>query len=283
MSTINLEQQLNDLCRNLAWNWTWLAEPIENGVIFNYDPEAPVLDKTGKPTGNTYGKLTTTIIFGDGTKCTCSNSALDKVNSTLVTEINGVKLATPVLTADDSAKESGIVNCLFKRLIGSINPDGTINGAGGARWLKNQITKNSYDQTVAESYNKALKKLQAEENIARHAAAEKKAHNRKVKRLAKQLALKKEAEELLAAKKISKTASAKPLCETKITVKPTVKTIPGSKTASSFCCDKPTMTTAAKFFDSKEDEVYVRPAKRFSEFTESERRAYWRAVKKGLL
>ena len=258
---------------NLGRNLTYLADPIKNGVIFNYDPEAPVLDKTGKPTGKTYGKLTTTILFDDGTKCSCSNSVHDKVNSILVSEYNGVKLPVPVLTADETAKEFGIISVLFKRCIGNLNKDGTINGRGGAKWLKDQITKNSYDQKLMEVYGAALKKLQAEENKERHAKAAKKAHDRKVKRLAKQLALKKEAEELLAAKKVAKTASAKPLCETKISVKPAVKKT--CKKDSGCGC---TMT-ASDFFKAP----YVRPNKRFSEFTQQEKRDYWRAQKRGWL
>ena len=264
---------INALITNLAYNFTWLANPAKNGVIFNYDPEAPVLDKTGKPTGKTYGKLTTTIIFEDGTRCTCSNSVHDRVNSILISEYNGVKLPVPVLTADETAKEFGITQCLFKRMIGTINKDGTINGHGGAKWLKDQITKNSYDQKLMEVYGAALKKLQAEQNKARHANAAKKAHDRKVKRLAKQMALKKEAEELLAAKRVAKTASAKPLCETKITVKPAVKKI--CKKDSECGCT----TTASDFFKTP----YVRPNKRFSEFTQQEKRDYWRAQKRGWL
>ena len=265
---------INALITNLAYNFTWLANPAKNGVIFNYDPEAPVLDKTGKPTGKTYGKLTTTIIFEDGTKCSCSNSVHDKVNSVLVSEYNGVKLPVPVLTADETAKEFGITQCLFKRMIGTINKDGTINGRGGAKWLKDQITKNSYDQKLMEVYGAALKKLQTEQNKARHAKAAKKAHDRKVKRLAKQLALKKEAEELLAAKKVAKTASAKPLCETKITVKPAVK-----KTCKKDSDECGCTMTASDFFKAP----YVRPNKRFSEFTQQEKRDYWRAQKRGWL
>ena len=261
---------LNDMFTNLSWNFTWLAEPVKNGVVFNYDSEAPILDKRGKPTGKTYGKLTTTILFSDGTKCTCSNSCHDKVNSVLVSEVNGVKLPTPVITADESAKEFGITQCLFKRLIGNINKDGTINGSGGSRWLKQKIAE-SYDQGVMEVYGKALKKLQAEENAKKHAAAAKKAHDRKVKKLAKRLALQREAEALLAAKKVAKTASAKPLCETKITVKPAVKS------ASSKSCP------SCKTVDSSGWGTYVRPNKRFSEFTQEEKRAYWRAQKQGLL
>lgn len=264
---------INAMITNLAYNFTWLANPAKNGVVFNYDPEAPVLDKTGKPTGKTYGKLTTTIIFEDGTKCSCSNSVHDKVNSVLISEYNGVKLPVPVLTADETAKEFGITQCLFKRMVGTINKDGTINGSGGAKWLKDQITKNSYDQKLMEVYGAALKKLQAEQNKERHAKAAKKAHDRKVKRLAKRIALKKEAEELLAAKKVAKTASAKPLCETKITVKSDVKKT--CKKNSECGC---TMTVS-DFFKAP----YVRPNKRFSEFTQQEKRDYWRAQKRGWL
>lgn len=264
---------VNALITNLAYNFTWLANPVKNGVIFNYNPEAPVFDKTGKPTGKTYGKLTTTIIFEDGTKCSCSNSVHDKVNPVLISEYNGVKLPTPVLTADEFAKEAGIVNCLFKRCIGTINKDGTINGSGGAKWLKDQIAKNSYDQALMKVYGTALKKLEAEKNVARHAAEAKKVHDRKVKRMAKRIALEKEAEEFLEAKKVAKTVSAKPLCETKITIKPPIK-----KTCKKDggCCH--TMA-ASDFFKPP----YIRPNKRFSEFTQQEKRDYWKAQKRGWL
>lgn len=252
-----------DFLTNLLYNGTWLANPEKNGVIFNYDPEAPVLDKTGKPTGKTYGKLTTTIRFKDGTVCTVANSVHDKVNSVLVSEHNGVKLPVPVLTADDTAKEFGIISCLYRRLVGRIKPDGTIDGTGSAKWLKDQIAKNSYDQGVMAVYNAAVKKLTAKQNAEKHAAAAKKAHDRRVKKLAKRLALQREAEELLAAKKATKTASAfstpKPLNESGCTCS---------------CKTKKTKTG---------DSPYVRPAKRFSEFTSEEKRSYWRAQKRGWL
>lgn len=250
---------LANLCRNL----TYLADPVKNGVIFNYDPEAPVLDKTGKPTGKTYGKLTTTIRFDDGTTCSVSNSVHDKVNAVLISEYNGVKLPVPVLTADETSKEFGIISALFARCIGNLKPDGSIDKTGASKWLKDQISKNSYDQKLMEVYGAALKKLNAQKNVEKHAAAAKKAHARAVKRLAKRLALKKEAEELLAAKKAAKTDSlkfsgtaAKPLNE--------------SKAAKKTCSCSSTSP-------------YVRPAKRFSEFTQQEKREYWKAQKRGWL
>lgn len=253
-----------DFITNILYNNTWLANPEDNGVVFNYDPEAPVLDKTGKPTGKTYGKLTTTIRFKDGTVCTVANSVHDKVNSVLVSEYNGVKLPVPVLTADDTAKEFGILACLYRRLIGKIRPDGTIDGTGSGKWLKDQIAKNSYDQGVMAVYNAAVKKLTAENNAKAHATAAKKAHDRRVKKLAKRLAIQREAEELLAAKKATKTASAfstpKPLNESKCTC--------------SSCKTKKVKTANAP---------YSRPAKRFSEFTQNEKREYWRAQKRGWL
>ena len=254
-----------DFVTNILYNGTWLANPEKNGVIFNYDPEAPVMDKTGKPTGKTFGKLTTTIRFKDGTVCSCSNSVQDNVNAELVTEYKGVKLPVPVLTADETSKINGILNCIFKRMIGTINPDGTIDGTGGAKWLKDQIDKNSYDQKLMEVYGAALKKLNAQKNAEKHTEAAKKAHARKVKKLAKQLALRKEAEELLAAKDAVKTDSlkfSKPLNETQ-TAKKTCKC--GHRD----CCSS--------------SKPYVRPAKRFSEFTPAERREYWKAQKRGWL
>ncbi len=268
--TAFMEDQFKALAKNLAWNWTWLADPSENGVIFKYEPEEPIVDKAGNPTGKTYGKLTTTIIYGDGTTCTCSNSPLDRVGSKLVSEFNGVKLPAPVLTADDDSKMAGIVANIFKRMIGSIKEDCSIDGSGSTKWLKNQIEKNSYDQNVMASYDKASKKQKAAENQLKHDAEAKKARERKVKRLAKQLAAEKEAEDLLAAKK---SCGQRPLCET--------KTAPRSKTASTF--RKPKMPASTDFIKQQEDGVYVRPAKRFADFTPEEKRAYWRAQKQGML
>ena len=59
---------LSKMMNNFITNATIVPTPVKDGIIFNYDPEAPILDKTGKKTGQTYGKLTTTIIFDDGTK-----------------------------------------------------------------------------------------------------------------------------------------------------------------------------------------------------------------------
>jgi len=258
---MNMNELARDFITNLIYNGTWLANPEKNGVIFNYDPEAPVLDKTGKPTGKTYGKLTTTIRFKDGTVCSVSNSVHDKVNAVLISEYNGVKLPVPVLTADETSKEFGIISCIFKRMIGTIKRDGTIDGTGSGKWLKDQITKNSYDQKLMEVYGAALKKLNAQKNVEKHAAAAKKAHARAVKRLAKRLALKKEAEELLAAKKAANlkfSGFAKPLNETKA----------AKKTCTCSCSST---------------SPYVRPAKRFSEFTQQEKRDYWKAQKRGWL
>ena len=256
-----------DFITNILYNNTWLANPEDNGVVFNYDPEAPVLDKTGKPTGKTYGKLTTTIRFKDGTVCTVANSVHDKVNAVLVSEHNGVKLPVPVLTADDTAKEFGIISCLYKRMVGKIKPDGTIDGTGSGKWLKDQISKNSYDQKLMEVYGAALKKLNAQKNVEKHTAAAKKAHARAVKRFAKRLALKKEAEELLAAKKAAKTDSLKFSGGAA-----TAKLLNESKAAKKTCTCSCSST-----------KPYVRPAKRFSEFTQQEKRDYWKAQKRGWL
>lgn len=264
---MNMNELARDFITNLIYNGTWLANPEKNGVIFNYDPEAPVLDKTGKPTGKTYGKLTTTIRFKDGTVCSVSNSVHDKVNAVLISEYNGVKLPVPVLTADETSKEFGIISCLFKRMIGTIKLDGTIDGTGSGKWLKDQISKNSYDQKLMEVYGAALKKLNAQKNVEKHTAAAKKAHARAVKRLAKRLALKKEAEELLAAKKAAKTDSLK------FSGKAAVKPLNESGCTCS-CKTKKTRTS---------DSPYVRPAKRFSEFTQEEKRDYWKAQKRGWL
>lgn len=257
--------------RNMKWNFTWLANPEKNGIVFKYDPEAPILDKTGKPTGKTFGKLTTTILFKDGTKCTCSNSCHDKVGSVLVSEKNGIKLLQPILTADDDAKISGIINCIFKRMIGSINDDNTIDGAGGNRWLRDQLA-DSFDQNVMEVYTKSLKKAQAAENEKKHSEFAKKAHTRKLKRIAREINLMNEATELAAKKMQEKQRSG---CR-KIRIDEDTQESPSCCSNDSCKCK----TASEKNASLK----YVRPAnKRFVDFTPEEKRAYWRAQRNGWL
>ena len=123
-----------------------------------------------------------------------------------------------------------------------------------------------------------LKKLNAQKNVEKHTAAAKKAHARAVKRLAKRLALKKEAEELLAAKKAAKTDSLKFSAKTdslKFSGRggaATAKLLNETKAAKKTCTCSCSST-----------KPYVRPAKRFSEFTQSEKREYWKAQKRGWL
>lgn len=253
---------------NFAINATIVPTPVKDGIIFNYDPEAPVLDKSGKKTGKTYGKLTTTIIFDDGTKCTCSNSQHDPVSSKLVTEHNGIKLPTPVITADDSAKEFGIVNCVFKRIISDIIPEsnGKLSSVGASTFLKKLIADFSYDQPVMSVYGTALKKKIAADNTKKHEETAKKAHDRKIKRMVKRLANEKLAAEILAKGQPKENKSSSCCCR-KIPVE--TKPIEVKKPT---CCS--TMS---------EKKTYKRPNKSFSEFTPEERREYWRAQKAGLL
>lgn len=255
---------LSKMMNNFATNATIVPTPVKDGIIFNYDPEAPILDKTGKKTGQTYGKLTTTIIFDDGTKCTCSNSPHDPVSSKMVTEHNGVKLPVPVVTADDAAKEFGIVNCVFKRIISSIVPgsNGELSSVGSSTFLKKLISNYSYDQPVMSVYGTALKKKIAADNVKKHEDAAKKARDRKMKKMVKRLADEKLAAEILAKGQPKENKTSECCC------KSSKKPIEVKKP----CCS----TVASKT-------TYVRPNKRFSEFTAEERRAYWRAQKAGLL
>lgn len=250
---------------NFAANATIVPSPVKDGIIFNYDPEAPVLDKSGKKTGKTYGKLTTTIIFDDGTKCTCSNSQHDPVAAKMVTEHNGVKLPIPVVTADDTAKEFGIVNCVFKRIISTIVPgsNGKLSSVGASTFLKKLISNYSYDQPVMSVYGTALKKKIATDNAKKHEDAAKKARDRKMKKMVKRLADEKLAAEILAKGQPKEIKTSECHCHTS-----NEKPIEVKKP----CCS----TMASK-------KTYVRPSKPFSEFTVEERRAYWRAQKAGLL
>lgn len=284
MDSKRISELAEAIDQNLKWNFTWLANPEKNGIVFKYEPEAPILDKTGKPTGKTFGKLTTTILFKDGTKCTCSNSCHDRVGSVLVSKKNGVKLLQPILTADDDAKIAGIINCIFKRMIGSINSDNTINGAGGNRWLREQLA-DSYDQNIMDVYTKSLKKAQAAKNEQKHFEFAKKAHARKLKRMVREMSLVSEASELAAKKKAEKQQmpAGRKIRIDEDDQNHATKSCCKNNSKHESCCCKSSSSPSIK--EEKETPMpkYIRPAKRFIDFTPEEKRAYWRAQKHGWL
>lgn len=217
----------------------------------------PILDNDGKHVVDKHGNpmykrvqldhpLHTTIVeFVDGTKSIVQCSAQDKPNV-----------------------ETAIVNAIVKRVFGIPDPKtGIVDGSGTGTWLR-KLSENVWDQQAEMAKIKEAKSKAKAEHEARQIKEHQAAHERKINKLAKEISNYVEALEKLG-------------YVTKTTVQPNEK--------SCACSCSKTPTASAKFTDlpkapvKSESAPYVRPNKKFSEFTQEEKRAYWRAQKRGFI
>lgn len=201
--------------------------------------------------GNGEPVLATKVEFTDGTFTVVKNSEHDAVSLT-------EKSAKPygnydVVVADDCSKEAAIAYAWFKRCFGKPKEPGSLEyvsaGVGGKL---HKLVQGAYDEAYEEAISKAKKEAKRKANEKAHAEAQRKAHNRKLKALAKRLALEAEAKALIEAS----TKQPKPLNED--------KGEPAPKHTHCNGCSR----------------AYIRPSKPFSQFTQEEKREYWRAQKR---
>lgn len=211
----------------------------------------PVLDKNGNPK---YTKVqldkplhTTVVEFADGSKSIVQCSAHDTPNT-----------------------ETAIVNAIVKRVLGL--PDlktGIVDGAGTGTYLR-KLAESAYDQQAETIKTKEAKAKAKARHEAAQAKAHQEAHDRKITKLAKEISNYVEALEKLGY--VTKIPDAGQ---------------PNEKSCACSCGK--TSTASTKFTDlpkapiKSESAPYVRPNKKFSEFTTAEKREYWRAQKRGFL
>lgn len=197
-----------------------------------------------------YSGNTTTVFFEDGTKAVVKCSDNDRYD-----------------------RQNAVVYALVKRLFGKLGHydakakklvTNEADGNGIGTKLE-KIVKAGFDQDAELAAARARKAKAKEEHIARQKAESEAAWKRKVERRAKELKLEMEAKALL-----EKQAGKSKILD---------------ESLDNGSLDKPCYCKKQKKLDDcfKEDETYVRPKKKFSDFTPEEKRAYWRAQKQGML
>jgi hypothetical protein len=164
---------------------------------------------------------------------------------TVVHFVDNTKIIVKRSAADNVDRQTAVVYAIVKRMFwnGKYDKNGNLDTVGFCNWL-NKIVKKGYDQKEVEARNKARK--------AAHIARQKAEHDADVERRIKQ-----RAEEL----KIEEAARA--LLTTEAT--------PSKKL---MCEDH--QCKCGKKSDSLTKTEYVKPNKRFADFSQEEKRAYWR-------
>ena len=276
MKEMNDMATLEDLIKSLSTQQFVSAAR----AVFNLVTTEKVKDpQTGKTITQSrkVPQLVTKVEFEDGTYTIVKNSIHDPVS--LVDALDEkTKKPLGFKIADDCAKETAIAYAWFKRCFGVPNPKNPnewISAGCGGRLRK--FAQEGFDQQYEAVMNPIREKRRAEANREKTARKEALEHNRKVKRLAKQILLESEAVDL--AKKAleliqppkSKNACSCGTCS--------CTGQPNEKTAN----QKPIELKAPIKTDSlTNSDEYVRPNKPFSQFTQEEKREYWREQKRRL-
>lgn len=182
-------------------------------------------------------------------------------NRTIVWFTDGSKAIVRCSSHDKYDKQTAVTYALVKRLFGTVDSNtGLVDGTGIGRKLES-IAANGFDQDTKDAVV-ASKKAEAQ---ARHQAAQKKqqdaALERRARALAKQMRIQKRAEEIL------KEEASKP-------AKKELITEDASITAADESADMPKKCNCGP--KCKCSGEYVKPDKPFSQFTQEEKRIYWR-------
>ena len=249
-------------------------------AVFNLVTTEKVKDpQTGKTIiqSRKVPQLVTKVEFEDGTYTIVKNSIHDPVS--LVDALDEkTKKPLGFKIADDCAKETAIAYAWFKRCFGAPNPKNPnewISAGCGGRLRK--FAQEGFDQQYEAVMNPIREKRRTEANREQTARKEALEHDRKVKRLAKQILLENEAVDLAKkALELTQPSKSKNACSCG-TCSCTGQ--PNEKTAN----QKPIELKAPIKTDSlTNSDEYVRPNKPFSQFTQEEKREYWREQKRRL-
>lgn len=260
MKEMNIMTSLEDLFNALSKR-TFVSA---TRAVFNLVTTEKVKDpQTGKiiTQARKVPQLVTKVEFEDGTYTIVKNSIHDPVS--LVDALDEeTKKPLGVKIADDCAKETAIAYAWFKRCFGAPNPKNPnewISAGCGGRLRK--FAQEGFDQQYEAVMNPIREKRRATANREKTARKEALEHDRKVKRLAKQILLENEAVDL--AKKaldLSKPPQDKHACS----CGGSCTGQPNEKTAN----QKPIKLKDPIKTDSlTNSDEYVRPNKPFSQFT----------------
>ena len=276
MKEMNIMTSLEDLIKSLSTQQFVSAAR----AVFNLVTTEKVKDpQTGKiiTQSRKVPQLVTKVEFEDGTYTIVKNSIHDPVS--LVDALDEkTKQPLGFKIADECAKETAIAYAWFKRCFGAPNPKNPnewISAGCGGRLRK--FAQEGFDQQYEAVMNPIREKRRAEANREQTARKEALEHDRKVKRLAKQILLENEAVDMAKkALELTQPPKSKNACSCG-TCSCTGQ--PNEKTAN----QKPIELKAPIKTDSlTNSDEYVRPNKPFSQFTQEEKRAYWREQKRRL-
>lgn len=156
-------------------------------------------------------------------------------------------------SVDKDDKQTSIVYAIVKRMFGHVDKDGNIDSYGFYSWIS-KLAKNGFDQQLAEATEKERKAKAKAEHLAKQKAEHEEAVLRRVKRRAEELSIERAANKML---DDANMLYEKNECGCK-------------KSKSSLIVDS---NSLAK---TKTTSTYVKPNKKFKDFTPEEKRAYWR-------
>lgn len=279
MKEMNIMTSLEDLFNALSKR-TFVSA---SRAVFNLVTTEKVKDpQTGKiiTQSRKVPQLVTKVEFEDGTYTIVKNSIHDPVS--LVDALDEeTKKPLGFKIADDCAKETAIVYAWFKRCFGAPNPKNPnewISAGCGGRLRK--FAQEGFDQQYEAVMNPIREKRRTEANREKTARKEALEHDRKVKRLAKQILLENEAVDLAKkALELTKPPMSKNACSCG-TCSCTGQ--PNEKTAATANQKPIKLKDPIKTDSLTNSDEYVRPNKPFSQFTQEEKREYWREQKRRL-
>lgn len=173
---------------------------------------------------------------------------------TIVWFVDGTKTIVKCSAGDTPDRQTAIAYAILKRMYGTANDDGTVDSTGFGSWLK-KLVDSAFDQKLAEANEKQRKAEAKAAHMAKQAAEHEAAVKRRIAKRAEALEIEREAEKLLAAK--TSNSGKKMMCE--------------SDNQPRKCKSK-----IANTISRTNKGTYVRPNKKFKNFTQDEKRAYWR-------
>lgn len=171
---------------------------------------------------------------------------------TVVHFVDNTKIVVRRSAADNVDRQTAVVYAIVKRMFwnGKYDKNGNLDTVGFCNWL-NKIVKKGYDQKEAEATEKERERIRKAEHAARQKAEHDAAVQRRIKERAEELKIEEAARALLTTE--ASASGKKLMCED----------------ASHVCkCGKKT--------DSLTKTEYVKPNKRFADFSQDEKREYWR-------
>lgn len=175
---------------------------------------------------------------------------------TVVHFVDNTKIVVRRSSTDKADRQTAVVYAIVKRMFwnGKYDKNGNLETVGFCNWL-NKIVKNGYDQKEAEATEKERERIRKAEHAARQKAEHDAAVERRIKQRAEELKIEEAARALLN------------------TLTTTEASMPSKKL---MCEDTSHACKRNKKADSLTKTEYVKPKKRFADFSQDEKRAYWR-------